>query len=261
MKRVAILGCGPAGLLAAHAAVQNGCDIKIFSKKRPSLLFGCQYLHQPVFGIGTNLIPKEVSYVLTGGTLHDYRLKVYGEDWNGKVSPGTLEGAHLAWDIREAYQELWGMYNECIQDAEFKSASQTVQDYELEKFDVVISTVPRKIWAEPGDKFLSTKVWAIGDAPELGQVAPFSPREDFTVICDASKDVGWYRMSRVFGHTTIEWPGIGRKPPISGVVQVEKPLSFQSTMDTGFIHLGRYGAWMKGVLTTDAYNMAKVVTA
>lgn len=259
-KKIAILGCGPAGLLAAHAAQINQCSFDIFSKRRPSHLFGSQYLHEPITGVtGT---PERVRYSLVG-TPEEYRRKVYGPEWDGTVSPEDLEEEHWAWDIRQAYTELWRRYSDEIHHLEFgNNMSLLDRAINFDNYDMILSTVPRKVWAQPGDAFRGTEVWAVGDAPELGQTAPFTVQEDFTIICDGTPDVGWYRLSKVFGYTTIEWPG-NRRPPIPGIAKVTKPLSFHMAPGPSdqFIHLGRYGKWEKGVLTTDAFNEALKATA
>jgi hypothetical protein len=122
--------------------------------------------------------------------------------------------------------------------------------------DLVISTVPRKIWAEPGDVFESMKVWALGDT-EDERVRLYRPPEDM-VFCDGTAWHDWYRVSNVFGYCTMEWPfnygeGWREAPPARGASVVEKPLKHNSKAAADFIHLGRYGAWQKGILTTDAY--------
>lgn len=256
MKKIAILGCGPAGLLAAHASAINGCDFQIFSKKRQSPLFGCQYLHAPVIGITTE--PERVRYSLVG-SVDGYRRKVYGSDSVAEVSPESLSKDHDAYDIRSAYQELWRRYSDQIVNLEIYGLKDLQQFIRLEKYDEIISTIPRKVWKEPGDEFLSQKVWAIGDAPELDQEAPFRPAEDFTVICDGTTDVGWYRLSQVFGYATVEWPE-RRRPPLQNAVLVEKPIDCISKGAPDFHHLGRYGEWKKGVLTTDAFYRALEIT-
>lgn len=257
MRKVAILGCGPSGLLAAHASQINQADFTIFSRKRQSPLFGAQYLHEPITGItgaGTT-----VRYELIGGDAEDYRQKVYGF-FNGEVSPEKLEREHQAWDIRAAYQELWRRYESQIVDFDIKSHSQVVREAKLERFDVVISTIPRTTWATPECSFDKETIYAIGDAPELGQTVPFTLQDDNMILLDASQDVSWYRLSKVFGYSTIEWPG-RRKPPVEGVQQWFKPLSCIAHGATDFLHMGRYGEWKKGVLTTDVFHQALKVTA
>lgn len=257
MKRVAILGCGPAGLLAAHAAALEGCEFTIFSKKRVSPLYGCQYLHAPVPGLETT-VPEhgmEVSYELVGGTPDEYRHKVYGPEYSGEVSPSSLDRNHLAWDIRATYALLWALYWGNIQDTRISSEEQCRRDCRLDRFDLVLSTVPRRLWFREGDVFKTQTIWAMGDSPE--QRTPFTTEREFQAICNADSEVSWYRMCRVFGHTTIEWPGHIRKPPFEGVAQVLKPITCQSAGGQDFVHLGRYGAWQKGVLSHHAFEGAK----
>lgn len=256
-KSVAILGCGPSGLMVAHAAAMLGWNFRIYSKKRKSRLFGSQYLHEPIPGM-TQEPATIVQYILEGSP-EEYRAKVYGEAWDGTVSPEDMTENHYAWDIRATYDRLYSAYEDdivdCVVDREWQYFPFTKKPLPIRRnVDIVISTVPRKIWAEPGDVFLSSNVWAIGDAPELGVRTPFRPADN-TVICDGTKDVGWYRASSVFGFCTIEWPERTR-PPLEGIALVEKPLSHNSTAASDFIHLGRYGAWEKGVLTTDVFNQA-----
>ena len=50
---VAVLGCGPAGLIAAWAAEQAGADVQIYSKKVQSIIPGSQYLHGPIPGVSS----------------------------------------------------------------------------------------------------------------------------------------------------------------------------------------------------------------
>ncbi|AHN84081.1 oxidoreductase [Mycobacterium phage Hawkeye] len=262
-KSVAILGCGPSGLLVAHAAAMLGWDFRIYSKKRKSFLFGSQYLHEPIPGM-TDPVAAIVTYNLVG-TAEGYRQKVYGNTYDGTVSPEDLNHDHYAWNIRTTYDKLWNAYELEIEDCNIVqsqwlghnplSRGGLFSELSGKTHDLVISTVPRKIWAQPGDVFASQKVWAIGDAPELGQKVPFEPKTDNTIICDGTSDIGWYRLSKVFGYTTIEWPQ-NHKPPIPGMAEVEKPLWHNSTAASDFIHLGRYGAWQKGVLTTDVFHQA-----
>lgn len=49
---IAILGCGPSGLVAAHAAMQININkrVSVFSRNLRSPIYGAQYLHQPIPG-------------------------------------------------------------------------------------------------------------------------------------------------------------------------------------------------------------------
>jgi len=254
--------------MVAHAAALAGWDFRIYSRKQKSPLYGAQYLHAAIPGLDTGT-PQTVRYRLEG-TPEQYRQKVYGESWDGTVSPEDFMNEHSAWDLRRAYNQLWQQYSGEINDCEIGRGAINPSNFlwqHAERADLVISTVPRKIWAEPGDEFLSTKVWALGDT-EMPRVAqPFRP-EPFTVQCDGRPHVEWYRCSNIYGHCTIEWPYTGEhdelrgdgvvvaihdRPPHPGASLVEKPLRHNSTAASDFVHIGRYGKWEKGMLTSDAF--------
>lgn len=250
-KKVLILGCGPAGLMAAHAASMRNADVKIISKKRKSHLFGCQYLHAPIpLVTGDNSV--KVEYVLQGS--HDkYRAKVY-EGLKVQTSTETLDANHEAWDIRDTYDRLWDIYHPYIIDYVLpQGLRDDMLDVVLAEADLVFSTIPAPaLCRREGHQFSAQKIWAMGDAPERGQRVPFQCKEN-VVVCNGEDSPSWYRMSRVFGHTTVEWPG-GKKPPIEGVVEVPKPIKTDCDCHPNITRLGRYGKWEKGVLSHSAFE-------
>lgn len=267
MKHVAILGCGPAGLMVAHAASMSGWDFRIYSKRQKSQLFGAQYLHQPIPGLYHGG-PKIVQYRMNGSA-ESYRRKVYGETWDGTVSPEDFPEPHAAWDLRQAYEGMWFKYGDEIVDVDFreKLLANLVHSFTVNTHtpDLIVSTVPRTLWDDDLSHFERTTVWALGDA-EHERVHMFRP-DPFNVICDGTNDHQWYRVSNIFGYCTMEWPQWWNKPfatvtpPCHGASRVTKPLRYTGTDDTGFVHLGRYGAWEKGVLTSDVFYEAMKVFA
>lgn len=240
--------------MAAHAAALNDHDVVIISKKRKSELFGCQYLHQPIPGVTTSG-PVNVSYRLTGSE-QGYREKVYGVGSRVVVSPEDLIGDHEAWDLRQTYDTLWDTYSQYVIDADVQDAIGTespISRY-YEGADVVYSTVPAiTLCRNTNHSFGAMPVWAIGDAPH--QRVPFQC-DDNVVNCNGEEAPAWYRMARVFGHTTVEWPDSTRKPPVEGVVQFLKPTKTDCDCEPRIHRLGRYGKWEKGVLTHHAFNEA-----
>lgn len=253
--RVLILGCGPAGLLACHAAAQTpNTQPIILSRKRPSQLHGCQYLHENIPGIPQRGQRTIVNYRLSG-TAEQYHEKVYGSQrLPSLVSPQLYQGPRPAWDLRAAYAWLWKTYQDLIIDGDLIAGKvREVIDHFAP--DRVISTVPAPLLCERGEEhlFSSVRCWAIGEAPD--QRLPWAI-PDNTVECNGLPEVGWYRAARVFGVGTIEWPGRQRKPPISGVVAFDKPLSTNCDCLPMVRRLGRYGRWRKGVLAHHAYSDA-----
>lgn len=269
--KIAVLGCGPAGLMAVHAAALTGHDVHIYSKKRKSEMFGAQYLHAPIPGM-TDTAPVTVTYELRG-THDEYREKVYG-DLAGQVpsvSTEDLGETHDAWDIRRTYDNLWDTYAEFIQDVAVDPLW-LKECVESGDYDVVFSTLPApSVCATLVDGpdipdtsphvFRAQEIWAIGDAPERGTFAPFAVRKD-AIICNGEPSPSWYRAANVFSRTTVEWP-IRTKPPIANVSRVPKPISTNCSCHPAVVRLGRYGKWSKGVLAHHAFQdvMDRLTTA
>lgn len=249
----AVLGCGPAGLFATHALVQNGWNVIVYSRKRRSEMFGAQYLHGPIEGLTVGA-GRTLRYHLTG-EIDAYRRKVYGDQSNVAVSPQSLSKVHQAWDIRQAYYNAWDLYQERV--LHVNTINTGWLERTLSEYKLVVSTLPAHVLCEDakGDHVFSSRlVWAIGDAPERGIFCPVSVNP-MTVELNGERDVGWYRAANVYGYRTAEWPE-GRKPPIEGVASIAKPISTNCNCFPGIIRLGRYGKWTKGVLAHDAYNEA-----
>jgi hypothetical protein len=256
VRRAAVLGCGPAGLFAVHALVQNGWEVEVFSRKRRSEMYGAQYLHKPIPGLSIGE-GTPIRYNLFG-TPEEYRQKVYGNR-PVIVSPEELNEQHMAWDIREAYVKAWNEYASLIEPVADINPQWLMQLLSDRAYDQMLSSVPLPaLCREPGThKFDSQTIWAIGDAPERGTFCPV-PCKPNTVVLDGTPDVGWYRVSNVFGYTTAEWSE-NRKPPFENVSQVVKPIGHDCDCWPGLVNIGRYGAWAKGYLSHQAYERAAML--
>jgi len=247
--KLLILGCGPAGLFAAQAAVHENASVALVSRKRPSQLFGAQYLHEPIPGL-TNEPPVTVEYRLDGSP-DEYRKKVYGEQ-RVTVSPESLPERHQAWDIRHTYEYAYAAFESQIQDYQIRGGDDLQAAIDVLKPDMVINSIPRPlICIEEDHTFGSQEIWAQGDAPELDKWSIARPPLN-TVLCNGETSPGWYRASNVFGYCTTEWSG-DKKPPFEGVAQVTKPIKTTCDCLPNVNHVGRYGRWTKGVLSHEAY--------
>lgn len=250
--RVGVLGCGPAGLMAAHAVRMCGDEVVIYSRKRKSHLFGAQYLHAPIPGVTDRESRISVEYKLTHGTIPEYRRKVYGAQWDGTVSPEDLEFTHPAWDIRETYDRLWTMYEPKILDLEVDAPGVDILHRDS-NIDLLINTIPMNMLCREGHQFKATEVIAAGDAPELGiNIGSQYHCPPDTVLLNGADVPRWYRISNIFGHTTVEWPG-GIKVPVSTASSVTKPTMTNCDCWPKMLRVGRYGEWSKGVLSHSAY--------
>lgn len=267
--RVGILGCGPAGLAAAHAAARMGYEPIVFSRKVKSTLYGSQYLHQPIPGI-TQSGAVNVTYRLDGGSYEDYQRKVYGRTVPPSSEPDqenefaqTGRVTRHAWDIRQTYDDLWDRYSPYVQDLEFGRFRDT--SYVLHgmgRMVKVYSTIPRPLLClyPHTHRFHYAEAWAAGEAPDLGIVLlrddPGAPTfYPYHIVFHAGPDVPYYRSHNVFGHRTIEWPYAHGKPadyPTASVVK--KPLGTDCDCWPQITKLGRYGAWDKSQLVNHAYS-------
>lgn len=254
-NKVSILGCGPAGLLAALAVEHAGYEPMIFSRKQKSTMFGAQYLHHEIPGI-QHQESRVISYELRG-SVEGYRKKVYGDSVsNQQVSSAQFMGDHPGWDIRATYDYLWGRYgNSVIEFNLFGRATMVGRVRQLRDYNIygisdsrIINTIPRDMLCFNNHKFESQEIWAVG-GPNVPD--DWCAKQD-TIVMNGDPEVAWYRQANIFGQTTVEWPS-NRKPPVEGVSKVRKPIKTDCNCFKGMHHLGRYGAWKKGFLTHQAY--------
>lgn len=252
--KVAVLGCGPAGLIAAHAARSLGHDVTIFTKDpRPSKMYGCQYLHSPIPHATDLTRVAWVDYMLQG-PIEGYRRKVYGDRAEVDLSPQTLTRHHPAWDLRRTYFRLWDYYAARIKVVEVGNHN-LVDIIGDGGFDLCISSIPKPaLCGDPEHQFESTTVYVRGEAPDLGISLDDIDCPRDMVICNGDKTPGWYRASNVFGHKTAEWPWAAGMPLNSGAV-VQKPIGNNcDCWSRSVLYVGRYGAWRKGILASDVYS-------
>lgn len=263
MPKVAVLGCGPSGMVAAHAARTAGYEVDIFSKMprgingtMKSTIYGAQFLHQPipelecgqghwVDWIHTKDADKDAYYP------YHYLRKVYGDAWDGTVSDEMFNRGQQAYDLRGVYDSLWSMY---ASDVHVLTYTQAMLRALTQNFDEVISTIPRKtICMLPKDHaFQGTVIWAVADNPEA---LPTNFANN-TIVYNGEPFPSWYRASKIFGSATVEWPFRVMKPPIQGVARVEKPVGTTCDCWPNVHKVGRYGLWQKGVLLHQVYDQA-----
>lgn len=252
-----VLGCGPAGLLAAHACRISRMfgTVRIISRYAKSPLYGAQYLHAsiPMLPVADPTVVKQILW----GTPEGYAKKVYAELYDETLPNSTKQyhGDRSAWDIRAMYDWLWAEYNQYIEDVNFTSRNQMLSIVdELRKplNTRMFCTIPKNLMCIQPEvhEFKSKQIWAIGDTPDRKVDVP---TEEDQIICNGQSGPSWYRLARVFGYTTVEWPDSKTKPPIRGVAHVTKPLSTTCDCWQSFQFLGRHGQWKKGVLAHTAF--------
>lgn len=247
--KVAVLGCGPAGLMAAHAVHRAASEVHIYSKKVRSPMGGAQYLHKPIPDITGSKGQGTITYCKVG-TAACYAEKVYG-DRTMKTSWELFEGVVRAWSLAEAYGKLCMRYWNLVEDRELYP--QDVPEL-CEAYDLVVSTIPASLLCERRDEhsFLGQGVVLVPKAKvQVNNLVLYNGRP-------ANQDP-WYRTSRIFDEGWTEY-SIDHAPKSYGVqpgaVRGIKPLRHTCTCHDSrlnFVRQGRFGRWEKGVLTHDAY--------
>ncbi|MBK8246368.1 MAG: hypothetical protein IPK85_03075 [Gemmatimonadetes bacterium] len=171
--KIAILGCGPSGLVAAHAASRLKIDkrVCVFSRKERSPIYGAQYLHQPIPGTmsGHGIDPEIIRYIMQGEP-ESYLRKVYADAWDGTINDDLRDQAHVAWDLRSTYDELWFRYESLVIDYDIPRRPDGIESCLnplFESFDLVVNTIPRPVLClQPRQhQFRSVDIWALGEHP------------------------------------------------------------------------------------------------
>lgn len=255
---VAVLGCGPSGLLAAHAAREQGCVVTVISIKDKSPILGGQYLHVEVPGITG--VADSVTYVKMGDA-EGYSQKVYGKP---NVPCFRFDaGEYPAWSLTEAYENLWGCWHTLIKDQRVEPDD--IEDL-CDRFDLVLCTLPRKLLCyKPDHRFFKQDIEVFQGGSLVSESV-----ENMVLYSGRSRDA-WYRTSNLFGHETTEWSlacSDGERNPVQHAAEEVsigvKPLKTDCDCHddyTNFHRLGRFGQWSHGVLVSDALADAQRIIA
>lgn len=262
--KICILGCGPAGLLAAHAAFEQGHDVNIMSKKEPSFIQGAQYIHVPIPNITYDRDAEDV-YFAKVGKERGYAEKVY-LDREAPTSWNLFGGSAKAWPMEDIYTRLWTRYESFITAVKLfpSDIKRRCEDY-----DLVLSTVPATaLCGQRNHEFRKASVWTAQH--ELIQVRNL-------IVYNGRSEDKWYRASNLFGHCQVEFgqradaryegasservPRVWMDDQKVLVHGARKPIGTDCDCHLhhdNFKRLGRFGQWKKGILVSDAYAGAKL---
>lgn len=253
MINVAILGCGPAGLIAAHAIDEfDDAYVAIFSIKEKSVLPGSMYLHEGIPGINGTYPDSYVQYVRLG-TAEGYAHKVYGDAARYTAWEQYLQ-AYPSWNVQNVYDVLWEKYEGIILPTEFSGNLHNLHHIVAE-FDVVISTLPQPLLCH-GDHDFKSSPYFIHTL-----VAPPLDAEKDLVIYNGYEHDPWYRWSILSGICSIEY---SIQPTDFDPNDRTWKMGVKAVSNTcdcwPRVHrLGRWAKWQHGVLLHDVYKGAKEV--
>lgn len=268
MKAVAILGTGPAGLMAAQAAALHGVPFSIFGLPDAkghavkSKIGGAQYVHTAVPTVSDENHPDMAIVYRKVGTSEGYQAKVYGDEpvpfvsWDRMVFDEPIP----AWSLHDIYDRLWNGI--CGSDGhsinlQRITPTQVLEWLEMEVFGLIISTIPRPqlcMGQVPQSQstrlhhFTSQTIQICGEPMGAGMNE---------IIYNGSDEQSWYRTSNMSGRVSTEWGH--RKPPgYLKTYPLVKPIHNDCDCWSGqpVVFAGRYGEWRKGVLVHEAFTKA-----
>lgn len=251
--KVIVIGCGPAGLAAAHAAVGLGAEVTIYAERAEQTpQNGPLLIQRPIPGINTGHPDGTIHQLVIGGSILDYRYKLYG-DVNIGINGDILQPQYHAWRHRETYNLLWDMYEDRVIAQRISGRRMLeLQD----EADLVVSTGnAEKLCMTPswpvagtlartyGHDFVSANVWVTPHAS-------YPDQPDNTIIFNAGDLYPWVRSSVVFGVPVTEWTA--QLAP-SGARMITKPISTTCKCFPRVLRTGRFGAWKNETWVDTAY--------
>lgn len=256
MANVAVLGCGPAGLLVAHAVEQAGHVPHIFSRKEKSHIPGSQYFHEAIPGV-TEQYPENTVQYIRMGTEAGYAEKVYGDPAR-PTGWENYDNVYPSWNVPKAYDRLWERFEARVIEQEVDELwiSSIVQNSSV--YDLVISTLPaqvicRNYTGRPADHFFDGVPFWIKEM----EVPEIDKGRD-VVIYNGLPEDHWYRWS-ILGErhsieTTVKPADMNGNS--GGWLFGQKAVYTNCNCWPTVVRAGRWAQWRHGVLLHHAYRTA-----
>jgi hypothetical protein len=242
---VAILGCGPAGLLAAESVAQHGGVPHIYSERRvQSQMPGAIFLHEAIPSV-TAQRPDEYVLFQKLGTKQGYARKVYGFPEAECSWDKFPEGRQPAWDLKEVYDRLWSRWSLDVREERIGPRELLGLD---NSYELVISTIPpRSYCLDERHAFADRTVWI---APHHRDAC--EQLGDPSIIYNGQDSDPYYRSSLLWGHGATEYGNL--TDAVSGVINKGvKPLWTDCDCFPRVQRVGRFGKWQRGVLVHEAF--------
>lgn len=242
---IAILGSGPSGLFAAHAAIGLGCNVRIFSKQQRSRIQGTQFLRREIPGLTGD--PFLLEYKLVGDPAL-YSEKVGGDTKDLVDASGDLLFTTVkAWDIHAAYSAAWSEYGRIVEPREIEN---DVPEDILRWADLVISSIPAWELCQTDEHlFYHKTIWTL---PFVKAFGPFAdPKADDLVVCSGYKMDWWFRQSKIHGVESTEFHDEDHLP--NGTTEVMIPNNTNCDCHPEIMRVGRAGTYDMKVFADQAF--------
>lgn len=251
--KVAILGCGPAGLIAAQAASEFGAEITILSQPpiQKSPIYGAQFLYEPVPGI-TRSMPDGMLHNIFLGDVEVYRKKIYGDPTIKSTWDNKSQTIEPVWSLHHTYSMLWDRFKRFIVQ---RKVTSNVLESVQENCDFVFSSIPLphicRNKTEHQFKKYQVRIVRQGNQTRL------FPGESNICIYNGLREDTWFRFSHMFGvNGGFEMPLWNNS---EGSVIVNKPTGTTCDCFSNVARVGRYGTWDYGVNTHHSWGIVMEV--
>ena len=250
MKKVAVLGCGISGLMAAWACEEMGIDYAIFDAKpkKPSV-FGFMFLHKPC-GIPLKasklrqlIVPNDISISQAS---YLYSKKVYDSEFVESSLSSVIKNSVLdIYDMSKAINFLWARCKDKVEQKVFADIGGAV-DFS-KSFDLTFFTLPLNKLDSSGTYYYTDSFVLTGKVGYGDNFVFYDLRENNPLA---------YRWGYLFDHIFIE-----SRLKLSGSRKVKKVVFSENLPEVpgNFILCGRYGAWDKKVLVHNVYEKVREI--
>lgn len=234
--KAAVLGYGPAGLIAAKTLVDEGIDVDVIGAGGKSVIGGAQYLHEPILNAEHVTEPEGHIEFVKIGDRDGYAEKIY-PDASFQVSWDNYEGCQPAWALGPVYDILWGYFQDRLIHDTLEGMS-LVKLHQTGKYDIIFSSIPAHALCLGIHAFPRVSI----------KLVPWSPIEDLNnvVMYSGRESETWYRTSVIFGEAWSEYGGAATARTESRLGF--KPLGTNCDCHPYVVRIGRFGLWDRKIL-------------
>lgn len=252
--RAAVLGYGPAGLIAAKTLVDEGHEVEVLGAGGKSVIGGAQYLHAPILNSEHVTEPEGYIEFVKIGDRDGYAGKIY-PNVDVDVSWDHYEGRVPAWALGPVYDVLWNHFADNLIHDEFNGVSLGGL-VNTERYEIIFSSIPaHALCMHPFHDFPRVNI-------ALTPWSPIKGVNNVVLYSGRAEDV-WYRTSTIFGECWSEFGGAQIETAVYANIVADlqddhpeeyqvhhgyKPLGTNCDCHPEVVRIGRFGLWDRQVL-------------
>ncbi len=251
MDKIAILGSGASGLLAAWVCLEFGKDFDIFSSdmNKPKIS-GFVYLHNNCnipFIRNASMWQIFLPYHISDSILEKmYSNKVYRDKntLSSILQQKNQKWLVNIWNMQDVVDVIWEAVKSKIKLRIIHNIAEINDIADSNNYKCVISTIPlNKIDDSQEYEYTTSYI----------QTYPSDYNINFCIY-DAAQNIDWYRMGSIFGSGFKEYAGkVDDAKPLIKVITAKK----LPKVSDNVLLTGRYGKWDKSVLIDKVYGDVK----